>query len=271
MTTEPNATLPTIYIPHGGGPCFFMDWDPPHTWDRMAAWLRELGREFTDVKALLVVSAHWEEEVVTVQTGAQPDLYFDYYNFPPHTYELTWPAPGAPELAGRVRALLADAGIDSTENAERGFDHGCFVPLKVAFPDAHIPTLQLSLNTNLDPATHQALGRALAPLRKEGVLIIGSGMSFHNMAVLRGGVDGLEMSRRFDNWLEATCTADPKTRARALNQWDSAPEGRNSHPREEHLIPLMVAAGAADDEPGQIAFRDEVMGARVSAYRFGTR
>ena len=136
------------------------------------------------VRALLVVSGHWLEPVVTVHSGEHPPLLFDYYGFPPHTYALTWPAPGAPPIAARIRELLAEAGIPSREDATRGFDHGAFVPLKVAFPDAAIPTLQLSLDASLDPATHLRLGRALAPLRKEGVLIVGSGMSFHNMSAL---------------------------------------------------------------------------------------
>src|SRR5205823_2443749 len=161
-----------LYIPHGGGPCFFMEWTmgPPDTWDRMAAWLRRIAGTLPEKpKALLVVSAHWEEEVPTVTTSPAPALLFDYYGFPKSTYELTWPAPGSPDLAKRVRDLLGGAGIESRADDARGFDHGVFVPLKVAFPEANIPTVQLSLRAGLDPAEHIAIGRALAPLRDEGV------------------------------------------------------------------------------------------------------
>ncbi len=267
------AALPSLYIPHGGGPCFFMEWTmgPPDTWVRMRAALEALGRRFDHVRALLVVSAHWEEPVVTVQTGPHPALYFDYYGFPPHTYSLTWPAPGDPDLARRAVQLLDAAGITTGQDASRGFDHGVFVPLKVAFPDAHIPTVQVSLKAGLDPAEHLAIGRALAPLRNEGVLIIGSGMSFHNMAVLMQPETrhALDASRRFDEWLGRCCTSTPDRRTAMLSRWEQAPDARFCHPREEHLLPLMVAAGAAGDAPGRVLFRDRVMGVQVSALEFG--
>ncbi|MFZ2490554.1 MAG: class III extradiol ring-cleavage dioxygenase, partial [Thermoanaerobaculia bacterium] len=159
--------LPTIYVPHGGGPCFFMEWTlgPRDTWDRMAAFLRTIPQRYPTARALLVVSAHWEEPVVTVQTGERPPLLFDYYGFPAHAYELTWAAPGEPALAARVRELLSRAGIASREDAQRGFDHGVFVPLKVAFPEPTLPTVQLSLHASLDARKHLELGRSLAPLR----------------------------------------------------------------------------------------------------------
>ena len=179
-----------MYIPHGGGPCFFMKWTrgPEDVWDKMAASLRALGDSLPErPKALLVVSAHWEEEEPTVLSQPNPALLYDYYGFPPHTYELKWPAPGSPELAGRVRELLDGAGMPSRSNSERGFDHGVFIPLLLAFPKADIPTVQLSLRAGLDAKEHLAIGRALAPLRDEGVLIIGSGMSYHNMRNFSSG------------------------------------------------------------------------------------
>ncbi len=242
---------------------------PRDTWDRMAAWLREVGSTLpAPPRALLVVSAHWEAPVPTVTSAPSPPLLFDYYGFPKHTYELGWPAPGSPELASRVRSLLAGAAIESGEDTERGFDHGVFVPLKVAYPEAGIPTVQLSLQAGLDPAKHLAIGRALAPLRGEGVLIVGSGMSYHNM---RGFMTpaALQHSRHFDAWLDATVRDTPAKRDAALVQWSRAPSARESHPREEHLIPLMVAAGAAGEEPGRTVFRDVVMGVAVSSVAFG--
>ncbi len=273
MTNQKDneESLPTLFIPHGGGPCFFMDWTmgPADTFDRMALWLASLGKRFAQPKALLVVSAHWEERVVTVQSVSKPPLLFDYYGFPEETYKLTWPAPGAPGLATRIRELLSDARIPSQEDQERGFDHGTFIPLKVAYPDAKIPTLQISLNANLDPSTHLALGRALAPLRNEGVLIVGSGMSFHNMGAMMRPGTALDASQRFDAWLEETCKTTSSERDSRLAQWSKAPDGRFCHPREEHLLPLLVVAGAASDEPGKMIFRDQLMGVCVSAYEFG--
>jgi aromatic ring-opening dioxygenase catalytic subunit (LigB family) len=262
--------MPTLYIPHGGGPCFFMDWTmgPPDTWARMAGWLRGLRTSVPSPRALLVVSGHWEAPVPTVTSAAAPPLIYDYSGFPPHTYQLGWPAPGWPELAARVVSLLGGAGVPSRADPERGFDHGVFIPLKVAFPDANVPTVQLSLRTGLDPAEHIAIGRALLPLRDEGVLILGSGMSYHNMRAFmtpRARPD----SERFDTWLAEAVAMDPTQRDAALTAWAGAPSARESHPREEHLLPLMVAAGAAGEDHGKQVFRDEVMGAVVSAVQFG--
>jgi aromatic ring-opening dioxygenase catalytic subunit (LigB family) len=217
---------------------------------------------------LLVVSAHWEESVPTVMTAQQPPMYYDYYGFPQESYEITWSAPGAPELAARVRALLDAAGFESAENTERGFDHGTFVPLKLTYPDAEIPTIQLSLKRGLDPAEHLALGRALAPLRDEGVFIVGSGMTFHNLRAFRDPRSG-PVSETFDAWLRETATAEPGERARRLTEWSSAPAARLAHPREEHLLPLMVIAGAAGDDRGTTGFNGKMMGVRLSAYHFG--
>jgi aromatic ring-opening dioxygenase catalytic subunit (LigB family) len=263
--------LPTFYVPHGGGPCFFMEWTmgPRDTWDRLAGWLRSLDSLLpARPEKLLVVSAHWEATVPTVTSSPAPPLLYDYSGFPPHTYELTWPAPGSPELAARVRVLLSGAGVESSEESKRGFDHGVFVPLKVAYPEAHLPTVQLSLRAGLDPGAHLAIGRALAPLREEGVLIVGSGMSYHNMRAFMSPA-ALSDSERFDAWLERTVAAVPPARDAELAGWEKAPSARQCHPREEHLMPLMVVAGAAGMDAGHVAFRDVVMGSVVSAARFG--
>ena len=263
--------MPTLFIPHGGGPCFFMDWTmgPANTWDRMRAWLESLAASLPEKpKALLVISGHWETDLPTVQSSAAPPLLFDYSGFPKHTYELTWPAPGAPAIANRVRELLQNAGIESKADDKRGFDHGVFVPLKVAFPDATVPTLQLSLQAKLDPEQHLAIGRALAPLRAEGVLIVGSGMSYHNMRGFMTG-RGRADSEQFDTWLAAAVEQTPVERDAALAQWSTAPAAQACHPREEHLLPLMVAAGAGGTDRGKRIFRDEPMGVVVSAVQFG--
>jgi aromatic ring-opening dioxygenase catalytic subunit (LigB family) len=268
--TPPRDRLPTFYIPHGGGPCFFMEWTmgPADTWNRLKAWLEGFASSLsTRPEALLVISGHWEGEVPTVNTAEAPPLLFDYSGFPPSTYELTWPAPGSPSVAAQVRALLAKEGITSAETANRGLDHGVFVPLKVAFPNAEIPTVQLSLKAGLDPRDHLAIGHALAPLRDEGVLIIGSGMSYHNMRSFMTPAAGTD-SAAFDEWLAGAVSEAPAARDRALEDWSRAPRARACHPREEHLIPLMVAAGAGGQDPGRVVFRDVVMGSTVSAIEF---
>ncbi len=263
--------MPTFYIPHGGGPCFFMDWTlgPADTWERMASWLRGFPASLpARPAAILVISAHWEERVPTVQAAKSPPLFFDYYGFPAHTYALTWPAAGSPALATRTQALLTSAGIPSARDEQRGFDHGAFVPLKVAFPAADVPTIQLSLRADLDPSAHLAIGRALAPLRDEGVLIVGAGMSFHNTRTFMTSRSRPD-SAAFDAWLVATAEGKPALREERLARWTSAPAAREAHPREEHLLPLMVAAGAAMGDAGRRVFRDEVLGAVVSAIQFG--
>jgi len=260
---------PTFFIPHGGGPCFFMDWSPPDAWDRLRIWLEELIPGLPEKpKALVVATAHWEADPVRVTTMTSPGLVYDYGGFPPHTYELTWPAPGAPDVAQRIRTLLASAGIDSDDEPDRGFDHGVFVPLKVMLPEADIPTVALSLRPDLDPAFHQSLGGALAPLRDEGVLILGSGNSYHNIRGFAAG-DGLAHSQAFDAWLRTTVADKGASRRASLNAWPQAPAAHETHPREEHLIPLMVAAGAAADEQGVATFGDVIMGAQLTGVRFG--
>jgi aromatic ring-opening dioxygenase catalytic subunit (LigB family) len=267
-----SQRLPTLFIPHGGGPCFFMDppAHAPHLWDKMAAYLRGLADSVGQrPKALLIISGHWETERPTLNVGARPGMLFDYYGFPEHTYRLSYPAPGAPELAPRVQSLLAEAGFASDLDASRGYDHGVFIPMMLSYPDADIPVLQLSLQQDLDPAQHLAIGQALAPLRDEGVLIIGSGMSFHNLRTFFGPAGDAE-SEAFDAWLAEAATApDPAVRAAKLAAWDQAPFARAAHPREEHLLPLMVAAGAAGTDRGHRTYSDHLGGKALSGFQFG--
>ena len=263
--------LPAIYIPHGGGPWPFVDsrFASRSEMEPLAQYLRGLvGALPARPKALLVVSAHWEEAVPTVMTASRPPLLFDYFGFPPETYQLQWPAPGAPDLAERVRGLLEKAGLRTGSDPARGFDHGTFIPLMVALPDADIPVLQMSLLANLDPRQHIALGRALAPLRGEGVLLVGSGSSYHNMRGF-GRAESTAPSREFDDWLVDAVTQAPARREALLADWASAPAARQCHPREEHLLPLHVMAGAGDHDAATVPFRTEVACVRFSAVQFG--
>lgn len=262
--------FPTLYLPHGAGPCFFMDWTPADTWVRTEDWLRSVPSSWpARPRAIVVVSAHWEMPAWTVQTSVRPGLLFDYSGFPPHTYELRYDASGDPALAARIRMLLSAAGIDSAADAVRAYDHGVFIPLLLIAPDADVPVVQLSLKAGLDAHEHDAVGRALAPLRDDGVFIVGSGMSYHNMRGYRRPESG-PVSDRFDAWLaDVVAIADADARRDALAAWDTHPDGRASHPREEHLLPLMVVAGAGGGDAGRRVFSDRVMETTVSAFAFG--
>lgn len=268
--TAANGRLPVVFVPHGGGPWPFVQTGIGSEAEqaglkRYLQSIRNLPRQAP--RALLVVSAHWEEAQPTVMSGDQPPLLFDYYGFPEASYRLTWPARGDAALAARVRELLGRAGIDSAEDSERGFDHGAFVPLKVAYPDAELPTVQLSLKKGLDAQEHLAIGRALAPLRDEGVFIVGSGMTYHNLRAF--GAQGRPAARAFDAWLRESMLLEPGERDARLEAWQTAPGARAVHPREEHLLPLMVVAGAAGADRGRLAYQGQLLGLEHSGYDFG--
>ena len=262
--------LPTVFLPHGAGPCFFMEWEPADTWQGMEAWLRNLLPSLSVApRALLVISAHWEEPLFTLNTQAAPGLLFDYYGFPPHTYQLTWPAPGAPELATEVADLLGQAGFETAQNNQRGLDHGVFIPLKLVRPEADIPVLQLSLRADMDPQAHLDLGRALAPLREQGVLIVGSGMSFHNIPLMRASLaTPAPAVLAFDKWLQTAVMLPQAERDAALAKWQQAPGAQLAHPDAEHLLPLHVVAGAAGESAGTCAFHQVAMGVPLSGFVF---
>ena len=262
---------PTYFINYGGGPCFFLEPGPMRdTWSELEGYLRRFADTLSErPRAILIVSGHWEEDRPTVNAGTSPPLLFDYGGFPDYTYRLTWPAPGAPDVAARVRELLGAAGIESGQDTTRGWDHGVFVPMKVVFPAADIPVVQLSLQHGLDPETHLAVGRALKPLRDEGVLIVGSGQTYHNMrGFMSGGGRPDPAADAFDAWLREAMV-DPARRDGALVGWEGAPGARAAQPEEDHLLPLMVAAGAASGEPGRIDFHGQALGKPISGFRFG--
>jgi aromatic ring-opening dioxygenase catalytic subunit (LigB family) len=262
--------MPAIFLPHGGGPWPWVDLGlDPREKSEMQGYLEGLGKGLpAKPRALLVISAHWEQKQPTLMVHPNPPMLYDYYGFPKDSYEVRWPAPGGPDLAPRAAELLRQAGFATSSDAERGFDHGTFVPLKLAWPEADVPTLQLSLKVGLDPAEHLAMGRALLPLRDDGILIIGSGMSYHNM---KGFFDPKEnpASEEFDAWLRDAGMAERSLRDKSLAQWDKAPAARRAHPREEHLLPLMVIAGAAGADRATIPYRGTYSGKRLSAYHYG--
>ncbi len=269
-----EARLPTLYVPHGGGPWPFVTIPglPPQEELRsyLSGILSSLPRR---PRAVLVISAHWEESVPTVQTSPSPPLLYDYSGFPPEAYQLSWPAPGSPGVAAEVRAALSKAGIESAESPARGYDHGVFVVTKLMMPSAEIPTLQLSLTRDLSAARMFEVGAALAPLRSQGVFILGSGFSYHNMrgffSVLRGETAAAEDAQIFDAWLVESLKKEPSLRRAELLSWEKAPRARACHPREEHLLPLMVCAGAAGDDPVRFPFHEPTAGIMTLAAQFG--
>lgn len=253
MTT---TRMPAMYLPHGGGPSFFMPGERKQRYQATEDFLRSVeGLLPARPTAILICTAHWETVVPSFTGAPRPGLIYDYYGFPPETYELQYPAPGDPTLAERAAGLVRQAGFPANVDAQYGWDHGVFIPLKVMFPEADIPVVAMSLQAGLDPALHCAIGAALQGLRDEGVLIVGAGMSYHN---LRHFAEGAPASFAFHDWLDTALSGDRDARAGQLAQWQSAPGGRTSHPREEHLLPLMVASGAGSDLPARRLWRGTV-------------
>jgi aromatic ring-opening dioxygenase catalytic subunit (LigB family) len=264
------STLPTYFISHGGGPWPWLDGGFRRQFDRLEESLRGISASVGGKpRAILVISGHWEEPRFTVMSAERPGMVYDYSGFPEHTYSIQYAAPGAPALAGRVRALLEAAGIAAALDARQGFDHGTYAPLAVMYPDADVPVVQLSLKSGYSPEEHLAVGRALRPLRDEGVLIVASGLSYHNLR--RFGAEAREPSEAFDAWLDAALMAPAAERSQRLSRWEAAPAARIAHPQEDHFIPMMVAVGAAEDEPAQRVYHERgfMGGVTASSYRFG--
>lgn len=268
--TQPR--LPTYFLSHGGGPWPWLKAERPGVYDQLEASLHDVRRELGEApRAVLVVSGHWEADRFLLSSAARPPMEFDYHGFPEHTYRISYGAPGAPELAGQVRAMLAAGGLATGLDPRRGYDHGVFSLMHTMYPEAELPLLQLSLRADFDPAAHVRAGELIAPLREQGVVIIGSGFSFHDTRAMRSGAGG-PSSATFDRWLDDTLVgSDPQERRRRLLHWSSAPAARAAHPREDHLIPLMVAVGAAGGDAGtRIYHQPDFMGAiTASSYRFG--
>ena len=261
--------LPSYFISHGGGPWPYV----PEMRERM----RVLEASLVDIphqigvrpRAVLMVSGHWEAPQFRVMGNAHPPMVYDYHGFPAHTYSIKYQAPGAPDVARRVQQLGQAAGIGIQIDETQGFDHGTFAPLAVVYPDADVPVLQLSLKAGYDPSEHLAIGRALAPLRDEGVLIVGSGLSYHNLRLM--GPAARLPSTQFDDWLQKAVASSPEQRVAQLKEWAKAPAARVCHPSEDHLIPLMVAVGAAENEAATLVYHEAGFfgGVTASSFRFG--
>ncbi|HYR35968.1 MAG TPA: class III extradiol ring-cleavage dioxygenase [Burkholderiales bacterium] len=264
-----NLRMPTYYLSHAAGPWPYMVGPIRKQLRLLEQSLRDIPRQLPQLpKAVLVVSAHWEEDEFTVSSSPQPPMVYDYYGLPEELYYITYPAPGSPVIADRVVDLLTSAGWPARSDTWRGFDHGTFSLLAPMYPTADVPVVQLSMKKTLDPVEHLLAGQALARLREEGVLIVGSGQSYHNAGHCQRG--DAQPAALFDTWLRCTLLASsPQARRDALADWEQAPAARVAHPREDHLIPLMVAAGAAGKDPATCIYGEVLRGAAASSFRFG--
>lgn len=260
-------TYKALFLSHGGGPMPLLG-DAGH--QEMVSCLEHIASVIPKPDALVVVSAHWEEHLPTITSGATPSLIYDYYGFPEESYDIRYPCAGEPAIARKVHKLLSDSGVQSELDEERGFDHGLFVPLKIMYPKANIPCVQLSLVGTLDPQEHIEVGRALRSLSLDNVMLIGSGFSFHNMkAFFRpDALESRELNYSFEEWLLKTCRNSDyseQQRKKMLARWADAPGARFCHPREEHLLPLHVCYGVAQ-APCSESFELEIMNKRSSMY-----
>jgi aromatic ring-opening dioxygenase catalytic subunit (LigB family) len=264
------ARLPTYFISHGGGPWPWI----PQMRQQLATLETSLARMPQEIgetpKAVLMISGHWETPDFAVMSAAHPPMVYDYGGFPPETYQIKYNAPGAPEgLAQRTADLIKAAGLPTHLDAKQGYDHGTFVPAYVMYPKAEVPLYQVSLQHGYNPAAHFALGRALAPLRDEGVLIVGSGLSYHNLRLFGPGAK--VPSAAFDAWLAEVMAMAPAARTAALLDWESAPYARTCHKEEDHFVPLFAALGAAEGETAQMVYHDANVfgGVTASSYKIG--
>jgi aromatic ring-opening dioxygenase catalytic subunit (LigB family) len=266
-----QSRIPTYFLSHGGGPWPWLKAESGVMFDQLEASLHDVRHELGNApRAVLVISAHWEADSFLLSSAARPPMEFDYYGFPDHTYRIRYDAPGARALAQTVREMLEHGGITSGLDAKRGFDHGTFTLMHAMYLEAQMPLVQLSLRADFDATDYLKVGELLDPLRDKGVLIIGSGFSYHNFR--EANCVRAATSVTFDGWLNDTLVVSPPDeRWQRLVHWPAAPAARAAHPREDHLIPLMVAVGAAGNDVGaRIYHQSDFVGQiTVSSYCFG--
>lgn len=237
--------MPTLFVSHGA-PTLAIERG------RTPDFLRELSHMLPRPRAILCISAHWETDTPLLTGNTSPPTIHDFTGFPQELYALQYPAPGDPALALRAQTLLDAAGLPATLHPQRGLDHGAWVPLMLAYPQADIPVIQLSVQPQRDPAHHFVVGRALRPLRNEGVLILGTGGATHNLREFRGQAINTappEHVLAFDAWLTAAITRGDV--AELLDYPTHAPHALRNHPTPEHFLPLLVALGAANSPAGR--------------------
>jgi len=257
----------TLFLSHGGGPMPLLG-DASH--QEMIDCLQKIATIINKPSVIIVISAHWEESIPTITSGLSPNLIYDYYGFPEESYNIKYPCIGKPLLAKQIQKVLGDAGVEAKLDEQRGFDHGVFVPLKIMFPEADIPCVQLSLVKSLSASEHLNIGKALRSLDVENLLVIGSGFTFHNMKAFFASetIETNAMNEAFESWLIKTCSSveiNESERAQRLIDWEKAPSARYCHPREEHLLPLHVCYGFAQ-APCSKYFELSVLNKKTSMY-----
>tara|TARA_R110000868_G_scaffold112966_4_gene303662 strand:- start:175 stop:993 length:819 start_codon:yes stop_codon:yes gene_type:complete len=260
-----------LFLSHGGGPMPLLG-DAGHA--DMLNCLQKIAEKLAKPSAILVISAHWEENRATVTSGSNPPLIYDYYGFPAEAYQITYSCPGESDLAKQIATVLESSQISTSKDPERGFDHGLFVPLKIMFPDADIPCVQLSLLNSLDPIEHLKLGQALQNLGYDNLLVIGSGFTFHNMKEFFKPLNQRSKAQNesFETWLIETCSSQnisETERQQRFIHWQQAPAARYCHPREEHLLPLHVCYGLAQSACTEY-FELQVLNKKASMYLWNT-
>jgi len=264
-----RTCLPTFFLSHGGGPWPYIK-EMRSQFAKTVLGFSNISKNLPEQPiAILMISGHWQETEFRVSSAELPKMEYDYSGFPEHTYHISYPAPGSPHLAQRIINLLEKANIPCSADPDRGFDHGIFVPMVIMYPQAQIPIVSLSIKSSYSPSEHIRLGQALLPLRKEGILIIGSGLTYHNLHKFGSTEAGL-VSKIFEGWLNSTISeTDIASRNRQLVNWSQAPEARKAHPREDHFMPLLAIAGAAGDSIGRRILLDKVWNVTMGSYRFG--
>ena len=261
-----NRRGQVIYFSHGGGPLPVLG-DATH--DKMIAFMKGLDETLHKPEAIVVFSAHWEENTIAVQSGPEPSMLYDYYGFPEEAYQLKYPCKGHPALAAKIHGLLLDAGLDAVQDDARPYDHGSYIPLMMIYPEADIPVIQVSLHHSLAPSVHVAMGEALKPLLEENILFIGSGFSFHNMRRCDfSGKNATDpVNDEFQEVLIDLCSEQPDdiTRREAFRNWKEISGAKYAHPREEHLLPLHVCVGLSAGK-GEKVFDDYIVGKRAVGF-----
>ncbi|KAL0808434.1 hypothetical protein ABMA28_012896 [Loxostege sticticalis] len=258
MADESSYFAPSLFVNHGGGPNPVLGVKSNL---EFAKSLREVKNyvDFSRLKGILLVTAHWEADIVSISSGEKHELLFDYYNFPPESYEYKYGGRGDPILARKVYDALSKEGIPSRLDDKRGWDHGVFIPMMLIRPEADIPIVQVSVLKNHDAKQHYEIGKVLYQFRKDGIAVLGSGLSYHNMKSMKA-MRGVEIkdgeldiqNEEFDSFLNKVCTSDEQTREGLLS-WRKVPGALEAHPEGEadHFMPLVVAAGAAGPSKGR--------------------
>ncbi len=268
-----STLFPTFFLSHGGGPWPYMTGEFREYFHQLEVSLKQIPATLpSQPEAIVMFTSHWQGPDFMISSGRTPGMEYDYSGLPEHTYHIRYGAPGHPELAKEIQGMLADAGITATCDAQRGFDHGCFSLLAILYPDATIPIVQISLRADYDVAAHWQLGQALSSLRQRPILLIGSGLSYHNLRAFNE--QGRQSSKAFDKWLTETIIEHhPTQRKQALFDWTSAPAARQAHPFEDHLLPLISIVGASESDLATYCYhQDDFMNClTVSSFRFEQR